>query len=278
MGKNKPSFSYIIATYNDGKYLESTLDSLLSQGLGRNQLEVIIGNDASKDDTQQVINKFKKYSCVKTFTNETNQGCCVTRNKAHKLATKDFTALLDGDDLLVPGSVKKLQSFIAENNADLIIPRMDKFFEDGQQEIGSTWPENLDIARLNKFKGQDFFLNCKKSGVRMWTPISSRESLVKNNVTYREEDTNYCEDDIYSLQAYLASKNQFVFNEPYYLYRRRPGSRSTAISQEMIDKRLSIGEFVRGKMIPQNPSYTKFLGEMANSYQVWADKAVALIK
>ena len=282
----KPTFSYVIPAYNAGPFLQGTLDSILGQGLKKDELEIIVGNDASTDDTQRVIDKFKKFG-VRSFCNRQNKGCAVTRNIAHSMATKQFAGFLDADDLLVDGSVKKMQSFILENGADMVIPRLDKFFEGSNpnevarlkkvsQQLGSSWPENLDTETLNNLKGEDFFIKAMDSGVRMWVPVIKRENLLKNNVKYRVEDTDFCEDEIYALENYIASTKPAVFDQPYYLYRRQPNTRAS-ISQGMIDKRVQLVKYISEVMIPQNPQYAKFLGKKAQSFNQWIEDAKEFI-
>ena len=53
-------FSLIIPAYNSEKYISNCIQSILSQNFSKKKYEIIIINDASKDKTQRICNKFKK--------------------------------------------------------------------------------------------------------------------------------------------------------------------------------------------------------------------------
>jgi glycosyltransferase involved in cell wall biosynthesis len=104
--------SVIIPCFNQGKYLPETVASVLSSEYS--PLEIIIVNDGSKDNTEQVCEKLQtEHSCIK-YLYQTNQGPSVARNHGIRESKGEYILPLDGDDLISPDyiseAVKVLES------------------------------------------------------------------------------------------------------------------------------------------------------------------------
>lgn len=88
--------SVIIPTYNRAELLEKALLSVVRQSY--QNLEVIVIDDASSDETLSVVNKFGSGKII-YHRNPVNKGVAYSRNKGMSIARGDFIALLDDDDL-----------------------------------------------------------------------------------------------------------------------------------------------------------------------------------
>jgi glycosyltransferase involved in cell wall biosynthesis len=99
-------FSILIANYNNSEFLKTALDSVLSQTF--NNWEVIIVDDASTDNFQDVIKSYKKDSRIRVFINQANYGCGFTKRRCAGLATGDIMGFLDPDDALHPAALETL--------------------------------------------------------------------------------------------------------------------------------------------------------------------------
>ncbi len=94
--------SIIISTYNRADLLPNAIECLLSQT--RVPDEIIVVDDGSMDDTQDVLKQFGP-PVISVW--QSNQGLSAGRNKGLELATGDLIAFLDSDDLLFPDSIEK---------------------------------------------------------------------------------------------------------------------------------------------------------------------------
>ena len=93
----KNGVSVIIPCYNVEKYLENCLDSILTQNY--KNLEIILVDDCSTDDTWKIIKKYqKKYDNVVGIQNDKNRGAGYSRNSALKIASYDYISFIDSDD------------------------------------------------------------------------------------------------------------------------------------------------------------------------------------
>ena len=106
--------SIIIPVYNTEKYLEKCLDSIINQEY-RN-LEIIIVNDGSTDNSMAIIKKYQKLdSRIKVFE-QPNKGAGSARNKGLDNATGDYISFVDSDDYVSPLFIKKLVEAFKEDD------------------------------------------------------------------------------------------------------------------------------------------------------------------
>lgn len=105
--------SIICPMYNCERFAQKTINSVLSQTY--TNFELLVIDDKSKDKTVEVVKSFND-TRIKVFVNENNSGAAFSRNKALSLATGEYIAFLDGDDLWVKDKLEKQISFMEKNN------------------------------------------------------------------------------------------------------------------------------------------------------------------
>lgn len=114
-----PLISYIICTYNRAEYLSKALEALAHQNYPDfNDFEIVIINNNSTDNTQQVVESFvQKYPKIKiVYALEEKQGLSNARNKAIEVSNADWLAFLDDDAYVHADYTLKLISFIKLNH------------------------------------------------------------------------------------------------------------------------------------------------------------------
>lgn len=96
-GKKKPEISVVVCTYNRAQMLRHCLKSLADQRADKELYEVLVIDNNSKDNTQEVANEFvKKYSNFKLIF-EQKQGLSHARNIGYKTAASEYIAYIDDD-------------------------------------------------------------------------------------------------------------------------------------------------------------------------------------
>ena len=99
--QDKGLVSIITPTYNCGKFITETIQSVKAQSY--TNWEMIIVDDCSSDDTKVVVEELQKNdSRIRYYCLEKNSGAAVARNTALKLAKVRWIAFLDSDDLWYP--------------------------------------------------------------------------------------------------------------------------------------------------------------------------------
>ena len=117
--QNGPLVSVIMGAYNSEQSIGSSIHSILNQTY-RN-LELIIIDDASTDNTQEIIKKFiLKDKRVKLIINKINVGTYVSRNYTLKYLTGDFITTQDADDWSHPQRIET-QLKILQNNPQILL-------------------------------------------------------------------------------------------------------------------------------------------------------------
>lgn len=103
--------SVIVPVYNVEDYVGKCLESLINQTIDLSQLQVIIVNDGSTDNSLQICEEYAElYDIFEVYTKE-NEGLSATRNYALQFAKGKYLMYLDSDDTFTPETVKNVTDF-----------------------------------------------------------------------------------------------------------------------------------------------------------------------
>lgn len=138
MTNKKPLVSIVITAYNYAEYIEKSIDSALGQSY--KNIELIVINDGSTDNTNEVI---EKYSTQATIVNQENLGVIATRNKGMRLATGEYVMQLDADDYLDAQYVENCVR-VAEKGNDIVYTQVRHF---GRVDFDSRYIQ-YDLEKL----------------------------------------------------------------------------------------------------------------------------------
>jgi glycosyltransferase involved in cell wall biosynthesis len=104
MGEVTPKVSVVIPTYNRAHVVGRAIGSVLAQTY--QDFEVIVVDDASTDDTEEVVKRFND-SRIRYLRHEKNLGGAVARNTGIKAAHGEYLAFLDSDDEWLPEKLER---------------------------------------------------------------------------------------------------------------------------------------------------------------------------
>jgi glycosyltransferase involved in cell wall biosynthesis len=147
----KPLVSVVIPTQNRARLVQEAIDSVLAQdGLGKSfDMEVIVVDDASTDETPEVASKYPEVRYLRLTTKHGEGGA---RNAGIKASRGKYIAFLDDDDLMLPERLK------------LQVPPMER-----HPEIGVVYSQNIIRGKATE---KWFLASCAESpgGVfeRIW--------------------------------------------------------------------------------------------------------------
>ena len=213
--------SVIIPVYNSGNFLSDCFNSLLEQSIKLRKLKIILINDGSLDNSEQIIEQFRvdlsKDYLVKIYS-QNNQGIAKTRNKGLDLASGEYIAFLDSDDMLSTEYFEKILNIIEKNNSiDLI-------------EINAYKFQNINDKKLFQchFHGSGEILltnNAKKSSLEAlkwfaWSKVIKKAYYIDN---YFPEVKSYEDQLLYPL-IFIKCKKIWAIQEPLYYYRQNQSS------------------------------------------------------
>src|SRR5882672_9156849 len=111
--------SVVIPMYNAGAWLRETLESIFRQTYPREDIEIIMVDDESTDDSAEIGRSFLRDRSMKgqVISHKRNGGCAAPRNAGWSLTTGEWIQFVDADDLLEPQKFE-LQMACASRVAD----------------------------------------------------------------------------------------------------------------------------------------------------------------
>ena len=136
----EPLVSVITATLNTSKYLREALNSILNQTY--QNIEVLIIDGGSTDDTKEIANMFPKVS----FVTQNGKGLFDAWNQGIKMCTGDFVAILDSDDIWNPTTLSDHVNALLIDSSKLGSVGQVKFFLQKKQ----TPPPEFKLSLLEK--------------------------------------------------------------------------------------------------------------------------------
>ena len=114
-----PLVSIILPVYNAQSHLNRCLGSICAQQY--EDLEIIVINDGSKDQSLPVCEEFRKKDSRILLVDKANSGVSDTRNLGLKLASGKYVQFVDSDDYIDPDFTQHLVEAAEAHHADLVI-------------------------------------------------------------------------------------------------------------------------------------------------------------
>lgn len=140
---NAPLVSILIPNYNYASYLPFTIQAILDQTY--TNYEVIIGDDASTDQSYQVIQSFaEKDPRIHFFKNDKNRGVAFTINYALKMSKGEYVVSQSSDDLTLPTYLEQHLTYLQNTPAALSCSKYAYFYGDDTKNYRS-----LDLLKLD---------------------------------------------------------------------------------------------------------------------------------
>jgi glycosyltransferase involved in cell wall biosynthesis len=217
-----PLVSVIIPVFNKEKYVSSAIESVLSQT--HVQLEIIVVNDGSTDNSLEVVNRFTDSRI--NVIDQANQGVERARNLGFSKSVGSFIVFLDADDLMGSDRLtKQIDLFNSDPNLVLVGTWANVIDHSGNL-IGSICPNtsNAAIQLGNLFRNQ--FVS---------SSVMVRRRVIADGFVFNEmRGKRFAEDfDLWN----RVSKKGLVTNIPEKLtsYRRLNASRSQSSADSLLE-------------------------------------------
>ena len=215
-----PKISIIVPVYNVEKYIDKCLRSLTQQTL--QDIEIIIVNDGSLDNSVEIIEKYVKENPTKIkYYEKKNGGLSSARNYGLEYAIGDYIAFLDSDDYVDFNMYEEMYNLAKKENADMV--ECDFIWE---------WEYGKKIFdKRREYKTKEEMM--KKPRVVAWNKIYKREIINKYKIRFPEgliyEDMEF----FYKLLPHL---NRISYINKYFVhYTQREDSITNKQTQKVED-------------------------------------------
>ena len=206
-------FSVVMAAYNAEKYIKESLDSIIKQSIGfKDNLQIIIVNDASQDNTKSICESYvEKYpNNIKLINNESNMGPAFTRNRGLGEVEGKYVNFLDSDDLISPNAFKMAYDFLeSHQNIDLVsIPISFFGYKRGNHPLNFKFERN---GIVNLMEDPNYI------------QLSAASSFIRYSILEGKnfnENLNVSEDALLLNQLFLENPKYGVLSDCEYHYRK----------------------------------------------------------
>ena len=218
---NIPKVTVIIPAFNVEDYIYDCLISLVKQTL--KEIEIIIINDGSTDNTFSIISTFAQYDKRIKIVNQSNQKSGAARNKAIKLAKGEYITFVDSDDTIELTTLETFYNTAKSNGNDIVIcgAYTIKYgkFKKGYYSIEKI-PKKLKNKNLNSKTIKENILTLPPIA---WAKLYKTKFLTENRILFQEGCNG--EDQIFFIETVLLANKIYIIDKNYYYYRKdRPTS------------------------------------------------------
>lgn len=215
--------SVIVPMFNCEKYIENTINSILKQKYSN--LEIILIDDGSKDNTREIVKKYLANKQVKLICQK-NLGAPSARNNGILNSNGDYVLFLDSDDELCEDAFRDINEYLMDD-IDLLIGNFNKIDENGKILC------NCNITSSNDKIEKKDILNYSMLDPKPGCKIYNLNTIKKNELFF--DDVKIGQDLNFYLK-YLAIANNIQFiNKNIYNYRIVNNSISRTYSLKILD-------------------------------------------
>ncbi|MGC3022971.1 glycosyltransferase family 2 protein [Brevibacterium sp. FAM 24630] len=225
-----PVVSVVIAAKDAEDTLGGTLQSLVNQDFAANELEVIVVNDGSTDDTAGVIGEYADRLNLVDIHNPESRGVSTARNIALEASTGRTITYLDADDWYAPGHLRSLTDAITGLGVDfvktnyLIVNGFNRKLRRAPCAKHNTALDPRDHILPHDASTMVDFPEC-------WTGIYSRSMAERGLLDFRP-DLRTCEDRPWTWRHHLEADSFAVVDTAGLCYRKGSTTSLTAIFDE----------------------------------------------
>ena len=209
--------SFIVPVYNTEEYIRACMESIFRQGLDNDEFEVIVVNDGTQDNSIGVIEDIVQSHSNITVINQENQGLSMARNNGMKVATGEYIAYVDPDDVLANNSVKPLLEQAALHQPDLIVAEYTKMEDEAIRQHTESPAAQTDYSFTVK-SGQELLMeDLNPRQCYVWRTLYRRSFLERENIHF--VPGIFFEDTPFTNECYLKAGKCIKTDTLLYLYR-----------------------------------------------------------
>ena len=218
--------SIIVPIYNVDKYLEECIESLKNQTY--KNLEIILINDGSADNSEQICREEAKQDNRIVFINKKNGGAASAKNKGLKVAKGDYITFVDSDDFIEPDMIEYMVNTIKKYNSDIIQCSFINLYKNTEK----FKQDKIVEQRISSKDFLELFLTKWDSSL-FWNKLFKRDVI--ENVFFKEG--RCIDDEFFTYKCVINSKSIVTINKIVYNYRmRKSGVMKSESSQKQILK------------------------------------------
>ena len=246
MMNNDGKISIIIPAYNIEKFIGQCLESLINQTY--KNIEIIVVNDGSKDNTLQVIKEYADKDSRIKIINQENQGLSESRNNALELVNSEYVMFVDGDDWINVKACEDCVKEMEKEKADLVWFAYIREYENKSISKGAFDEEkiifeNKEVKEKLQRRIYGPYANELAHPEKLdslspvWGKLYKTEILKNHKFKSFKEIGATCEDVFFNPEVLENVKKVVYINKNHYHYRKfNPNSITKSVEPGMFEK------------------------------------------
>lgn len=268
--KEEKILTISVAAYNLGDMIRTNLESFCNSSI-INDIEVIVTDDESKDNTAQIVEEFvEKYPNSVKLIKQKNSGPGSTVNSGIKNATGKYFKMVDGDDWVETENLETFINYLKNTDADIVLTNYE-IYSDKEKKIIEK--NKLELEENKEAKFEDV---CKNLKLDMHHTTIKTEILQKNNIIL---DNGFYTDVEYLLLPMEFAKTVVYYNLDIYIYRIARAGQSVSIPS--MQKNIEMHDLVLKRLIKFYENNSK-LGNntkdyLSNRISIMADTQLGIL-
>jgi glycosyltransferase involved in cell wall biosynthesis len=193
--------SVIVPVYNPGPYIESCVESILAQSLGTDEVEGILVDDGSTDETPARLDAMAaEHPNLRVIHQENSGWPGKPRNVGIDAASGEYLFFLDNDDTLAPEAMERLYAMARRNDADIVLGKLAGFHR--------GVPRHLFLANRERATLHDTPLMDALTPHKLF-----RRAFVEAHGLRFPEGRRRLEDHVFVVGAYFAAESISVLSD-----------------------------------------------------------------
>lgn len=220
---NSHKVSVLVPLYNQERYIDACLKSICTQSY--QNLEIIVVNDGSTDKSPDMAKEWAARDSRIKVVDKQNEGLTFARRDGYRVATGDFVAFVDSDDMLMPGAIEILVGHMVNKNVDLVLGSIVRKLGIFEQKLnnGGIFPVNQVVSQPELFdKYYVGFFGKTCFTVSMWGRLFKKsliDKALQETELFSSEIRFMGEDEHFNVMLFPYLKSMYMTDEPVYYYR-----------------------------------------------------------
>lgn len=255
MGKNKnenPLISIIVPVYNGEKYLDTCIESILSQDY--ENIELILIDDGSKDNSYEILKDWEKKDERIKIIHQNNSGVSAARNKGIEEASGLFLTFVDVDDFISNDFVSYYYNMIKKYKAEIALTPKPRKFNKDSKDIKVDVEDNIEVWSGEKATCEMLYYNI---AIGPWNKLISKNLIDKYKIRF---NTNlaYGEGFNFSVDCFQRAKKIAVGKQKVYNYRvDNPNSVMTKFKLELVTGSIEAQKNIKNNLVTKTDNLLK---------------------
>jgi len=199
-GTPRPHWSVMIPTFNCAKYLEKTLQSVLSQDPGINKMQIQVVDDCStQDDPEEVTQRIGKGRVLFSRNSQNSGSCSKNFNICIEKSIGKLIHILHGDDFVLPGFYEKIHD-LEKNNPETSFFSTRCFFVDEQGTLNSVSARVKSLEKSSKNNEEFLYTTAVQS-----SGVVIRRSFYEKNGGFLTNLVHTADNELYARAIAMSS-------------------------------------------------------------------------